>query len=136
MTELAVALEEGRALHEARMTDTFMIKRSLGVSYQPAPIDAEVEAFEDLFATPGYFARGARSVRGSEAGGRTVIEEPAEVRIPWNSDAVPANAVAVCTATGPATPDRMLGRILRVDGSGGDGSQRTHYPLQVTEYLT
>ena len=122
------------------MADTFEIGIPTGgYVYDPAAnggTGGDVEEIAPLFTTPGYFARGTRSVQASEAGGRTVLEAPSELRIPWDSDEVPPGAIAVCTAIGPDSPPRLLGRRVRVDGSGGDGSQRTHYPLQVTEVLT
>ena len=118
------------------MTDTFDIGVPTGGHTYDPDLGEEVEAVEPLFTTPGYFAAGARNVRAAEVGGRTALEAAAELRIPWDSPVVPSNAVAVCVAVGPSTPPRMLGRRVRVDGSGGDGSQRTHYPLQVTEVLS
>ena len=133
-------LSRGRSAHRTRMTDTFDIGIPTGgYTYDPnanGGTGGDVEEIEPLFTTPGYFAAGARAVRSTEVGGRTALEQAAELRIPWDSPEVPANAVAVCTAIGPNTPPRMLGRRVRVDGSGGDGSQRTHYPLQVTEVLS
>lgn len=140
MSGLGTALRRGRAEHLKRMVDTFDIGVPTGgYTYDPAANDgagADVEEITPLFTTPGYFAAGTRAVRESEAGARTIAEAAAEVRIPWDADAVPANAIAVCTAVGADTPPRMLNRRVRVDGSGGDGSQRTHYPLQVTEELS
>lgn len=133
---LSPYLEQMRADALARMVDTFDIGVPTGGWHYDKTIGADVETLEPLFTTPGYFAAGSRAVRSAEAGGRTVLEAAAEVRIPWDSALVPSNAVAVCAAIGPNTPPRMLGRRVRVDGSGGDGSQRTHYPLQVTEVLT
>jgi hypothetical protein len=118
------------------MVDTFDIGLPTGGYHYDDTSGQDVETIDPLFTTPGYFAGGARAVRSTEAGGRTVFEAGSELRIPWDADEVPANAVAVCTAVGPQTPPRMLGRRVRVDGSGGDGSQRTHYPLQVTEVLS
>lgn len=133
-------LAAGRRHHETRMVDTFDIGLPTGgYTYDPTAnggTGGDVETIELLFTTAGYFAAGARAVRSSEVGGRTALEATAELRIPWDADVVPANAVAVCTAVGPNTPPRMLGRRVRVDGSGGDGSQRTHYPLQVVEVLS
>lgn len=129
-------LVTGRERHNSRMVDTFDIGVPTGgYTYDPVA-DEDVETIDPLFTTPGYFAAGARAVRSSEVGGRTALEAQAELRIPWDADVVPSNAVAVCTAIGPHTPPRMLGRRVRVDGSGGDGSQRTHYPLQVVEVLS
>lgn len=142
LDDLTPALRELRTEHESRMTDTFDIGVPTGgYTYDPnanGGTGGDVEEIAPLFTTRGYFSSGARSmgVRSSEAGGRTVLEATSELRIPWDADEVPSNAVAVCVEVGPTTPPRMLGRRVRVDGSGGDGSQRTHYPLQVTEVLT
>lgn len=130
------ALAAGRQSHLRRMTDTFSIGVATGgYTYNPAT-GQDVETVTPLFTTPGYFARGARAISSSEVGGRTALEAAAELRIPWDAAEVPSNAVATCTAIGPDTPARMLNRRVRVDGSGGDGSQRTHYPLQVKEVLS
>lgn len=118
------------------MVDTFDIGVPTGGWHYDTTLGKDVETIDPLFTTPGYFSAGARAVRESQVGGRTALEAAAELRIPWDADNVPANAIAVCTAIGPNTPPRMLGRRVRVDGSGGDGSQRTHYPLQVTEVLS
>lgn len=137
---LDAVLRQGRERHASRMVDTFDIGIPTGgYAYDPAAnggTGGDVETITPLFTTRGYFASGSRAVRSAEAGERTVLEATAELRIPWDADEVPSNAIAVCTAVGPTTPPRMLGRRVRVDGSGGDGSQRTHYPLQVTEVLT
>lgn len=130
------ALDEGRRAHRARMVDTFDIGVPTGGKHFDEALGAEVETVTPLFSTRGYFAAGARAVRGGEVAGRPLFEAAGELRIPWDSPLVPATAVAVCTAVGVGTPPRMLGRRVRVDGSGGDGSQRTHYPLQVTEVLS
>ncbi len=140
MSDFSGALAAGRERHESRMTDTFSIGIPSGAyTYDPTAnggTGGDVETITPLFSTPGYFARGARAVTASEVGGRTSLEATSELRIPWDADEVPSNAVAVCTAIGADTPPRLLGRRVRVDGSGGDGSQRTHYPLQVKEILS
>jgi len=134
------ALASGRRAHGARMVDEFEIGVPTGgFQYDPAAnggAGGDVETIAPLFTTPGYFARGTRAVSSGEVGGRTSLSTTAELRIPWDADEVPSNAIAVCVGVGPSTPTRMLGRRVRVDGSGGDGSQRTHYPLEVTEVLT
>lgn len=129
-------LATGRRKHLRRMTDTFSIGVATGGFTYDSATGKDVEAITVLFTTVGYFARGARAITDSEAGGRTVLEAAAEIRIPHDAAKVPPNAVVTCTAIGPTTPARMLNRRVRVDGSGGDGSQRTHYPLQVTEVLS
>ena len=134
--DITPALKELRREHESRMVDTFTIGVPTGGWHYDPVAGEDVETVDHLFTTRGYFAAGARAVRSSEVGGRTALEAQAELRIPWDADQVPSNAVAVCTAIGPNTPPRMLGRRVRVDGSGGDGSQRTHYPLQVVEVLS
>lgn len=118
------------------MVDEFTIGIPTGGWHFDETLQREVETIDPLFMTPGYFARGGRAVTETQVGGRTAMEATTELRIPWDADQVPAVAVAICIAIGPTTPPRMLGRRVRVDGSGGDGSQRTHYPLQVTEVLS
>jgi hypothetical protein len=131
---LASALARGRQSHLTRMLDTFTIGVPSGGWTLVDGVD--VETITPLFTTVGYFAAGARAITSSEVGGRTAVVAGAELRIPWNAAEVPSNAVATCTAIHATTPARMLNRSVRVDGSGGDGSQRTHYPLEVTEVLT
>lgn len=133
---LASTLAAGRRAQRSRMVDTFDIGVPTGGWRYDEALGRDVETIQPLVTTPGYFAGGALEVRAAEAGDRTVHEVTAELRIPWDAPTVPSNAVAVCTAIGPDTPPRMLGRRVRVDGSGGDGSQRTYYPLQVTEVLS
>lgn len=118
------------------MVDTFTIGVPTGGWVFDEGLGEDVEELDPLFTTPGYFATGNRAIRSVEVGGRTALEAMSELRIPWDSEKVPSNAVAVCSAVGGATPSRMLGRRFRVDGSGGDGSQQTHYPLEVTEVLS
>ena len=119
------------------MTDTFTISVRTGSWEYDDITETEVETLEPLFETPGYFATASRQAPSDvEVGGRTATEVTTELRIPWDKPLVPVDAIAVCTAIGPNTPARMLGRRVVVDGSSGDGSQRTHYPLAVTEVLT
>lgn len=133
---VASALEAGRARHLSRMVDEFEIGVPTGGYVYDPEAGTEVEEISPLFTTPGYFAARTRAVASAEAGGRTIDREVSELRIPWDADEVPSSAVAVCTAIGPTTPPRQLGRRVRVNGSSGDGSQRTHYPLEVVEVLS
>lgn len=130
------ALASGRAFHLARMTDLWEIGVPTGArTYDPTE-QVEVEVLDPLFAAPGYLAATSRAVSEVEVGGRTSHVEQQELRIPWDSPEVPANAVATCVEVGPSSPERLLGRRLRVSGSMGDGSQRTCYRLHVEEVLS
>lgn len=129
-----------RAMAEARMLDTFDIKTSTGGwVYDPSADGgdgADVEATTLLFTTKGYIPPSAGVLsQSAQAGDRTVLSARREVRIPWDSEAVPVNAIAVCTAVGPLTPPRMFGKTYRVGGSDG-ASQGTACHLEILEVLT
>ena len=98
----ASALIAGRRAAEARMTDTWTIGTNLGWSYNPTSGQDE-QTVDPLFTTPARLAERGTQATESEAGGRTVLETRRELHIPWDSPAVPPNAVAECTATGPLT---------------------------------
>lgn len=132
---LQARLARGRAMHRARMLDTFDIG-TVETQYVDGHDVQVVTPLPGLSGVPGYFAAARRSVSSTQAGDRTVLAEVHELRVPWDSPEVPADAVAVCTAISPMTPPRQLGRTVRVSASSGDGSQRTHYPLEVVEVLT
>lgn len=116
------------------MLDTFAISVPTGGTVYTGGVD--VEELDDLFTTPGYIPPAAGLLsQSAEAGGRTVVSSRREIRIPWDSDAVPVNAVAICTAIGPTTPPRMLNKRYRVGGSDG-ASQGTACHLEILETLT
>jgi len=132
------ALPDLRAEAGARMVDTFDIKIVTGGKpvYDPGT-KTTGPAYTTLFSTSGYIppAGGSVLTSGAEVGGRTSLSSRREIRIPWDSDAVPPNAVAVCTAVGDLTPPRMLGKQYRVGGSDGT-SQGTACHLEIIETLT
>jgi hypothetical protein len=131
----AAELERDRAEAESRMLDTFAIKLSLGVNYNPATGNNE-ETFEDLFATNGRIKASSGLVaRESEAGGRTVVTVTRELHIPIDSPAVPTGAVAICTAVHNTSDPTLLDARLRLAGPA-PGSQTTARRLEVTEVLT
>lgn len=124
-----------RSEAEARMLDTFAVKRSLGINYNPASGNDE-ETFEDLFTTVGRVkVSGGLSARESEAGGRTVVTVVRELHIPVDSPTVPTGAVAVCTAVHETSDPTLLGAVLRLAGPA-PGSQTTARRLEVSEILT
>lgn len=117
------------------MLDTFAIKLSLGISYNPATGNDE-EAFEDLFTTPGRVkVGGGLAANESEAGGRTVVTVSRELHIPVSSAAVPVGAVAFCTAVHTTSDPTLIGDRLRLDGPA-PGSQTTARRLQVSEVIS
>lgn len=139
MASLLTAAEvaEDRADTEARMLDTFDIKVESGKpAYNPST-KTTGPAYTTLFSTKGYIpsSGGAVLTREAEVGARTSLSTHSEIRIPWDAAAVPANAVAVCTAVGALTPPRMLGKQYRVGGSDG-ASQGTACHLEIIEVLT
>lgn len=132
--DIAAALPEMRAEAEARMLDTFDIKLSLGVGYDPEQ-DADVEQFEFLFTTPGRVKVTGNVVRDTEVGGRTSAVTSRELSIPVNSPVIPTNAVAVCVAADDLSDPTLLGAILRLDGPA-PGSQVTARRLHVSEVVS
>lgn len=131
---LASALARGRAAQNARMLDHFTIKVPNGY----AMVDGvEVMTFDETKSMPtkGYVKNAANAVRDGEVGDRTIAVVVRELRIPWDSPAVPTNAVAVCTAVDATSDPTLLGALLRLDGPA-PGSQMTARRLQVSEVLT
>lgn len=120
-----------RAEAEARMVDTWAIG-TLSTAYVGG---VEVKTVTPLFTTQARLKVAGNVVQDTEAGGRTVVETRRELHIPWDSAAVPANAVAECTAVHSSTDPTVLGTIVRLDGPA-PGSQTTARRLQVTEVLT
>lgn len=135
VARLERTLDRGREAALARMVDTFDIKVATGGWVFQGGED--IEALDLLFTTPGYIppAAGTQLSQSAEVGGRTAVSSQREVRIPWDSDLVPPNAVAICTAIGPKTPTRMLNRVYLVGGSDG-ASQGTACHLEILEILT
>lgn len=118
----------------ARMVDTWAIGADLGWSYDEE-VGEDVQTVMLLFTTPGRLKVSGNVVRDTEAGGRTVVETRRELHIPWDSEAVPANAVAQCTAIHATTDPTVLGTIVRISGPAS-GTQTTARRLEVTEVLT
>lgn len=135
--DLAGGLAELRQYAEARMVDTFAVMVSTGGWVYDPDAGEDVEEMALLFMTPGYIppASALSLSAESEVGGRTSLSSKREIRIPWDSDEVPPNAVAICSAVGALTPPRMLGRSYRVGGSDG-ASQGTACHLEITETLS
>lgn len=115
------------------MLDTFDVKVSLGIAYNPASGNDE-ETFEMLFSTKGRVKSGALVVRESEAGSRTVVEVTRELHIPVDSPAVPVGAVAFVTSVHATSDPTLAGDRLRLDGAA-PGSQTTARRLQVSEVI-
>lgn len=133
MSAIEAELPFLRAEAEARMKDTFDIGVPTGTYTYVG--GAEVEVIEPLFTTPGRVKVSALVPRTSEVGGRTAVSVTRELHIPVTSDAVPAGAVAVCTAVHATSDPTLLGARLRLSGPA-PGSQTTARRLQVTEDLS
>lgn len=128
------ATRAGRKRANARMLDTFDIKLSLGINYDPAQ-DADVETFEYLFTTPGRVKTTGTVARDSEVGGRTSASVTRELHIPYDSPAVPTDAVAFCIAVDGTSDPTLMGAMLRLDGPA-PASQTTARRLQVSEVVS
>lgn len=125
-------VESDRALAESRMLDTWTIGTDDGFAYVDG---VDVQTVTPLFTTQGRLKATSNVVQTSEAGGRTVAETRRELHIPVDSAAVPAGAVAQCTAVHATSDPTMLNVIVRLSGPA-PGSQTTARRLQVEEVLT
>lgn len=123
-----------RAEAEARMLDTFEISLMSAPAYD-ATSKTTGPTRTLLFATKGRVKAGAISPHDAEVGGRTSTTVTRELHIPVSSPAVPAGAVAVCTAVGALSDQSLLGASLVLAGPA-PGSQTTARRLQVTEVLS
>ena len=129
--DIAWALPLLRAEAEARMLDTFTVGIPAdGWVYDPQT-QTEVQALDVLFVTAGRVKVGLMP-REAEAGGRTVATVTRELHIPVDSPAVPAGAVAVCTAVHETSDLPLLGARLTLVGPA-PGSQTTARRLTVKE---
>jgi hypothetical protein len=136
MSDLFAVINAGRQAAEARMVDTFEISVETGETTQDPDTGSTQPVMEVLFTTPGYIPQSSGVLsQSAEAGGRTVLTSRREIRIPWDSDAVPARAIAKCIAIGAMTPPRMLNKTYRVGGSDG-ASQGTACHLEIDEELS
>ena len=131
---LSSILARGRAAQNARMVDHFLIKVPNGFAMVGG---VEVQTYDETKTLPtiGYIANTANAVRRADAGDRTVATATRELRIPWDSPAVHANAVAICDEIGADTDPTLLGATLKLDGPA-PGSQMTARRLQVSEVLS
>ncbi len=130
------AVYAGRAAAESRMVDTFELRVfTEGWHFDPEAGE-DVRDYDVLFTTPGRVkVSNGLAVHDSEVGGRTAAEVTRTLHIPVGSAAVPANAVAVCTAVHTTSDPTLLGAAL-VIGGPAPGSQTTARRLEVTEVLT
>lgn len=127
-----------RAEAESRMLDTWAIGTDLGWTFDPSADEgrgADVQTIEPLFTTKARLKVSGNVVRESEAGGRTLVETRRELHIPVSSRAVPAGAVAQCTAVHATSDPTLLGTVVRLSGPA-PGSQTTARRLEVVEVLT
>lgn len=127
-------VEQDRALAESRMLDTWAIGADVGWSYDNEAGE-DVQTVTPLFTTLGRLKATSNVVESAEAGGRTVARTRRELHIPVSSEAVPAGAVAQCTAVHATSDPTMLNVIVRLDGPA-PGSQTTARRLQVSEVLS
>lgn len=114
------------------MLDSFAIGMPTGEWAYDEHLQEEVEVIDPLFTTRGRVKTGGLVVRDAEVGGRTAITVTRELHIPANSPAVPANAVAVCTAVDPSSDPTLIGARLTLSGPA-PGSQTTARRLSVVE---
>lgn len=123
-----------QARAEARMLDTWTIGTDVGWAYSDA-LGVDVQTVTPLFTTLARLTDRGTQVSDAEVGGRTAAETRRELSIPWDSPAVPANAVAQCIAVDPSTDPTLLGTIVRLRGAV-PMSQKTARRLEVEETLT
>lgn len=123
-----------RAEAEARMVDTWTIGADVGWTYDENAGE-DVQTVTPLFTTPGRLTERGTEVSDIEVGGRTSAETRRELHIPWNSAAVPANAVAQCIAIHASTDPTLLNSIVRLRGPA-PATQKTARRLEVVEVLT
>lgn len=117
------------------MLDTFEIRDNFTTEYDE-DLQEDVETYDVLFTTPGRVkVSNGLAVHDTEVGGRTAAEVTRTLHIPVDSDAVPTNAVAVCTAVDATSDPTLLGAKLRIGGPA-PGSQTTARRLEVVEVLT
>lgn len=128
------ALSAGRRAAEARMLDTFEIRRPTG-GYTMVD-GVETPASDLIFTTPGRVkVSGGLAVRDAEVGERTSASVVRVLNIPVGSQAVRTGDIAVCTAVHETSDPSLLNARLRLDGPA-PGSQTTARRLQVTEVLS
>jgi hypothetical protein len=132
MPDVSGALTAGRRAAEARMLDTFAIRKPAGYGMVNG---VETQTYTDLFTTKGRVKNSGTVVRDAQAGDRTVATVIRELHIPWGSPVIPTNAVAVCTAVDATSDPTLLGAVMRIDGSA-PGSQMTARRLQISEVLS
>jgi hypothetical protein len=133
---VGTAVTRGRQRALERMLDTFDIKvESAKPEYDPVT-KTTGPGYTFLFSTPGRVkVGGGLAAQEAELGGRTSVTVRRELHIPVDSAAIPANAVAVCTAVADTSDPTLLGAILRLAGPA-PGSQTTARRLEVSEVLT
>ena len=133
--DIAAELPFLRQQAESRMLDEWVIGTSEGWRYDPEK-DEDVRTVVPLFTTKGRMTdQGGPTVTDAQAGERTVVSTWRSLHIPWNSPAVPVNALAECVAIDDSTDPTLLGAIVRLTGSA-PGSQKTARRLEVVEVLT
>lgn len=129
------AILEGRVAAESRMLDTFEIRTNFRTEYDPG-LEEDVETSDLLFTTKGRVkVEGGLAVRDAEVGGRTSASVVRSLHIPVDSPAIPAGAVAICTAVDASSDPTLLGARLTIGGPA-PGSQTTARRLEVTEILS
>jgi hypothetical protein len=114
---VGTAVTRGRQRALERMLDTFDIKvESAKPEYDPVT-KTTGPGYTFLFSTPGRVkVGGGLAAQDAEIGGRTSVTVRRELHIPVDSAAIPANAVAVCTAVADTSDPTLLGAVLRLAG--------------------
>lgn len=131
---VASATHAGRRAAEARMLDEFELRvYTGGWAYNPDTGQDE-RAYDVAFTTPGRVKVATTVPADSEVGGRTATTVRRELHIPYDSPAVPAGAVAVCTYVDESSDPTLLGAELTLAGPA-PGSQTTARRLLVEEVI-
>lgn len=101
---------EGRQLAESLMTDTFAVKYKTGATTQDEATGAEVPVYATEFTSPCKFQSNTLSTDEVESGGRRVVVDQLQIHYPVGKPQVRQDAVIVCTAVGPKSDPRLVGR--------------------------
>lgn len=125
-------LREGRALAEARMTDTCVVERLTGHGAQNEATGAEEPAYETVFVSKCRVQEGSTNIGQQDIAGQRFTPNTVEVHLPADCPAVVDNDRVRITAIGSLTPAKMMGRVFYV-GADQVKSQGTATRLRVDE---
>ncbi len=128
--EIGRTLDEGRALAESLMQDTFVVERKTGRTEQNEETGAEGPAYETLFVTPGRLKDMGYADSDTDVGGRREAVGSTAAHMPWNVGNFRTNDRIRVTAIGPRTAARHLGKTYYI-GTDHDRSDATATRLVV-----